>query len=171
MNVIFKITRGDIFYIDRLGDTTGCEQTSGRPAVIVSNNKNNEYSPTVEIVYCTTKPKEDLPTHCIIRSTRLTSTVLCEQVTTVDKQRLGDYIGSCTEEEMQRINTALLISLGFGEDCKCQPNPFLREKSVIITEKNMVEAQFASVCCQRDTYKNLYEALLDKLLIVGTGNK
>lgn len=107
----YKITRGDIFYIRKHGGIVGSEQTPGRPAVVVSNEKNNKHSPTVEIVYCTTKPKECLSTHCTIRSTTVTSTVLCEQITTVDKTRIGDYIGTCTDDEMARIDTAMRISL------------------------------------------------------------
>ena len=36
----------------------GSEQHSDRPAVVVSNNKNNENSNVVEIVYMTTQPKQ-----------------------------------------------------------------------------------------------------------------
>lgn len=172
----YKIMRGDIFYITKYGDTTGSEQSSGRPAVVVSNDKNNEHSPTVEIVYCTTKPKEDLPTHCTIRSTTVTSTVLCEQVTTVDKQRLGDYIGNCTEDEMSRINTAIRISLGLNDEYeKYNPFPEKEEVSAPPDTKNEPtpedKAELITVRCERDTYKNLYEGLLNKLLPAGIGAK
>lgn len=170
-----KVMRGDIFYVTKYGETTGSEQSSGRPAVVVSNDKNNEHSPTVEIVYCTTKPKEDLPTHCTIRGTTVTSTVLCEQVTTVDKQRLGDYIGSCTEDEMSRINSAIRISLGIVDEYE-QYNPF-HEKEVVTTlttqnsptpeDKN----ELFEIRYERDTYKNLYEGILNKLLPAGIGAK
>lgn len=55
--------RGEIFYIERAGDSYGSEQQAGRPAIVVSNDKNNEYSSTLEVVYLTTQPKtEQLPT-------------------------------------------------------------------------------------------------------------
>ena len=57
-----KIRRGDIYYIDKY-PTIGSEQQAGRPAIIVSNEKNNQHSSTVEVVYLTTQPKADLPTH------------------------------------------------------------------------------------------------------------
>jgi hypothetical protein len=37
---------------------------------------------------------------------------LCEQVHTVDIQRLGTYCGVCSEQEMQGIDIALMVSLG-----------------------------------------------------------
>ena len=84
------IKRGEMFYISRGGASyNGSEQHSDRPAVVVSNNKNNENSNVVEIVYMTTQPKTDLPTHVTIRSTGRISTVLCEQVYSVSTERNG----------------------------------------------------------------------------------
>ena len=46
------IKRGEMFYISRGGASyNGSEQHSDRPAVVVSNNKNNENSNVIEIVY------------------------------------------------------------------------------------------------------------------------
>lgn len=40
--------RGEIYYIESTYRETGSEQRGGRPAVIVSNDKNNENSEVVE---------------------------------------------------------------------------------------------------------------------------
>lgn len=40
--------RGQIYYIESNHQEIGSEQRAGRPAVIVSNDKNNENSTTVE---------------------------------------------------------------------------------------------------------------------------
>lgn len=48
------IKRGEMFYISRGGASyNGSEQHADRPAVVVSNNKNNENSNVVEVVYMT----------------------------------------------------------------------------------------------------------------------
>lgn len=99
-----NISRGGASY-------NGSEQHSDRPAVVVSNNKNNENSNVVEVVYMTTQPKTDLPTHVTVRSTGRISTVLCEQVYSVSTERVGTYIGECTDKEMENIDIALMISL------------------------------------------------------------
>lgn len=113
------IHRGEIYYISRGGASPqGCEQYPDRPAVIVSNEQNNEHSGTVEVVYMTTQPKNDLPTHCVIRSTGRPSTVLCEQVNSVSVERIGTYIGEVSEREMQNIDIALMISLQLDENDK-----------------------------------------------------
>ena len=104
--------RGQIYYIESNHQEIGSEQRAGRPAVIVSNNKNNENSTTVEVVYMTTQPKNDLPTHVFIRSSLRPSTVLCEQICSVSTERLGTYIGELTDRELQELDIALSISLG-----------------------------------------------------------
>lgn len=114
------IKRGGMFYISRGGGASynGSEQHADRPAVVVSNNKNNENSNVVEVVYMTTQPKTDLPTHVTIRSTGRISTVLCEQVYSVSTERIGTYIGEATDKEMENIDIALMISLQLDNGIK-----------------------------------------------------
>lgn len=108
-----EIQRGDIWYINQGGQSAiGSEQKSGRPAIVVSNNLNNRYSKTIEVVYLTTHPKTEIPNHVTIQSSKFYSTALCEQVTSVSTQRLGRYCGHLTAQEMRAVDTALMISLG-----------------------------------------------------------
>ncbi len=106
-----RVKRGEVWYVEK-GYSVGSEQQSGRPAIIVSNDKNNTYSATVEVVYLTTQPKQDLPTHVTIRSLNRISTALCEQITTVSMERLGNYCGTLTDQEMGEIDAAIKTSLG-----------------------------------------------------------
>lgn len=105
-----EIKRGDIWYIES-GYSTGSEQRSGCPAVVVSNDRNNQFSSTVEVIYLTTQPKRDLPTHVTIVNLSRESTALCEQITTILTERLGTYKGRVTTEELEDIEEAILISL------------------------------------------------------------
>ena len=93
------------------GATNGSEQFADRPAVVVSNDENNKHSGVIEVVYMTTQPKTDLPTHVTVRSTGRLSTVLCEQVSSVSTDRVNNYIGQVSEQEMKNIDIALMISL------------------------------------------------------------
>lgn len=165
----YKVSRGDIFWVDKFGFQSGSEQRSGRPAVIVSNDMNNQFSNTVEIVYLTTKPKEDLPTHVSIRSSRELSIALCEQITSVDKSRLGDYISACNADEMQMIDIALLTSIGVEPPPPAKEN---KPKEKTVEKKTELPASVAKVdtdctraerdraIAERDTYKEMYEKLL-----------
>lgn len=106
------MNRGQIYYINSRKGVDGSEQQQNRPAVIVSNDTNNLFSGTVEVVYLTTKPKRNLPTHVSISSSPKPSTALCEQVTTVSVNRVHNLLGECTPEEMNAIDRAMIISLG-----------------------------------------------------------
>lgn len=112
MNGIFH--RGEIYHILPRERETGSEQHSGRPAIVVSNEANNKYSQTLEVVYLTTKEKKQLPTHVKIEAARFRSTALCEQVCTVDKTRVGDYIDKLSRYEIEDVDAAIVISLGLN---------------------------------------------------------
>ena len=111
-----QIFKGDIFYIENNFHSDGAIISGSRPAIIVSNNLCNKHSDFVEIVYLTSKEKKPLPTHVTIIC-KTPSTALCEQIFTVSKKRIGEYIRSCNEKEMKAIDTALKISLGLDAYC------------------------------------------------------
>lgn len=113
MGNIYK--RGEIYYIYQSGSGNGSEQVAGRPAIIVSNNKGNEFSPVVEVVFLTTKEKTQLPTHVEILSCKRPSIALCEQIDTISKSRIGKYNGKCTDEEMHKIDKAICVSVGIAQ--------------------------------------------------------
>lgn len=151
------IKRGEMFYISRGGASyNGSEQHADRPAVVVSNNKNNENSNVVEVVYMTTQPKTDLPTHVTIRSTGRISTVLCEQVYSVSTERIGTYIGEATDKEMENIDIALMISLQLDNGIKTAKEYY---KTIKEQQEEIIRLQ-----TERDTYKTMYEQLLNRLV-------
>lgn len=104
------ITRAQIYWIkpSEYREAIGHVQRANRPGVVVSTH--NKF--TVEIVYLTTQPKTDLPTHCTIRSSSRTSTALCEQIHTVSTEQIGEYIGTVTVQEMAAIERCMMTSLG-----------------------------------------------------------
>lgn len=118
--------RGEVYYVCPTGNEIGSEQHAGRPAIIVSNNQNNKNSSTLEIVYLTTREKRPMQTHVHINAAGKLqeSTAICEQIFTVDKLRLNDYIGQLCDKEMQDIEFGLMVSLGLDNYLsKPQPAP------------------------------------------------
>ena len=106
--------RGDIYYAD-LGQGVGSEQEGRRPVVIIQNDIGNKYSPTVIVAPLTSSPKKHIPPHVTVwlgDDVKRSSTALLEQLRTLDKSRLEEYLGRLSEAAMQRINRAVLISTG-----------------------------------------------------------
>lgn len=60
-----KIVIGDVYYFQFEG--VGCEQSGIRPAVIIQNNKGNEFSPNLIVLPLTTKLKHIArrPMYCL----------------------------------------------------------------------------------------------------------
>jgi len=168
--------RGEIYYIERSSyGETGSEQRSGRPAVIVSNDKCNEYSEVLEVVFLTTQPKHDLPTHIDIRSSSKPSVALCEQINSVAIQRFGEYIGTCSEYEMMLIDAALAISLGLDSENKRDTKPEKKSTPApapapVINVNNVSEdskkkdEEIVRLTAERDTFKELYDRLFERML-------
>lgn len=109
------IKRGGIFYVSNDGKRTGSEIRKDRPAVVVSNDANNKYGSVVEVVYLTSGPKKNLPTHVVINSTGRRSVALCEQPTPVAVERLQNWIAQATAKEMSLIDKALMTALALDE--------------------------------------------------------
>ena len=110
-----QIRRGDIYYAD-LSPVTGSEQGGVRPVLIIQNNIGNRHSPTVICAAITSKMnKAKLPTHIEISAGRYqiekNSVVLLEQIRTIDKQRLREYVCHVDQELMKKVEKALKISL------------------------------------------------------------
>ena len=113
-----NIRRGDIYYVRGYSDTVGSEQKGFRPAIVISNNVGNKHSKIKQVVYITTKNKNEIPTHVVINSAKYTSIAICEQIFSVSDERIEKYVGHCTEEEMEKIDKALMISIGLDENYK-----------------------------------------------------
>ena len=113
------IKRGELYYAD-LSPVVGSEQGGVRPILIVQNDTGNKYSPTIIAAAVTSKlNKAKLPTHIELNAHEYglnkDSVILLEQIRTLDKRRLKERIGELPTPMMKRVNTALLISLGFND--------------------------------------------------------
>lgn len=114
MSDIYK--RGEI-YNTNFGEGLGSEQMGVRPALIVQNNAGNFYSPTIIVAAITSQrhSKTVLPTHYNVGTDtglEVPSIILLEQLRTVSKERLGDYIGELSPRDMKRLIYPLSVSLG-----------------------------------------------------------
>ena len=112
------VRRGEIYYAD-LSPVVGSEQGGVRPVLILQNDIGNKYAPTVIVAAITSQlTKAKLPTHIELPSQNygLTkdSIILCEQIRTLDKRRLGECLGILPKSMMKDIDYALSLSLGIN---------------------------------------------------------
>ena len=110
-----KIKRGEI-YMTELPNIGGSIQSGYRPVLIVQNNIGNKYSPTTIVVPITTKKeqKQYLPTHVRANKQpglRNNSTIICEQIMTVNQDSLDIQIGKLNRKKLFEVNVALAVSV------------------------------------------------------------
>jgi len=108
--------RGEIWLV-RFDPAVGTEIKKTRPAVIISNNMANRYSHAVTVLAITARKSSQLfpfetslPDDTLGLSKR--SKIKCDQVRTVDKQRLPKLLGHVDHETLLKIEDALKLHLG-----------------------------------------------------------
>lgn len=168
-----NVFRGDIFFVDSQYNTPA-------PGIVVSSDTSRK---SVSVVWLSQNPEEAAPTHVIVPCQGL-STAMCEKISTVNKSRFGQYIRSCTDEEMQRIDAALVYALGLdipasdtAKDEKIRQLQGELNEAGLVAEgllremadmkKNTEEKSpedIIKLTTERNTYKQLYEQLLEKVM-------
>lgn len=102
---------GDIFYAELAGGLN--IQGGRRPVVISQNDVGNKYSTTVEVIPMTAQINKAsyMPTHVLIHPNAINhlsapSIVLAEQIVTIHKDQLLNYVGSLTDDSIILIGRA-----------------------------------------------------------------
>lgn len=154
------IHRGDIFWVDSPQESIGSEMCKPRPACIVSNKKNNLFSQNVEICYLTTaEKKKPLPTHVEIVLNGTKNTILCKNVYTISKSRLGIFMTELRPSEVELVDKALRISLGLSE-----PENFPETRNAVQSVQHPERAEeLESVrkrCIELQAQNQLYHQIL-----------
>jgi len=113
--VKINIKRGDIFLVN-LDPVVGSEQGKIRPALIIQNDISNEYSPITIIAPITSKIySKEFPTNVFLpkKDSGLDkdSTILLNQIRTIDKSRISKKLSTLNGQIMKRVNMSIKASL------------------------------------------------------------
>ena len=115
LEVINKFIQGSIWkWESKSRDETEGVQSSYRPVLIISNNTFNDFSPSVNCITITSQLK-DSPVHVPIFLEK-DSHLQCEQIHTVSKTELIEYMGIASNSTMSTVKAKLKIQLDMGAD-------------------------------------------------------
>ena len=107
--------RGDIWLVN-LDPTIGSEIKKTRPALVISNDINNEYAGAVTVLPISDRGNKVYPFEVAVSSEDATLTkaskIKCQQIRTVDKSRLAKFLGAIHKDLFSQIQEALRIHLG-----------------------------------------------------------
>ena len=106
---------GDIYEVN-LDPVVGSETGKRRPALVVSNDINNEFSQTVTVLPITGQPaKKQYPFEILVpkgvAGLTADSRIKANQVRTVDKRRLVSFRGALPSQYLPQVEKALRIHL------------------------------------------------------------
>lgn len=112
--------RGEIYWVN-LDPTVGAEIKKRRPALVVSNDVNNQYSPLVTILPITSKVAKAYPFEVVLAAgaggLEKESLIKANQIRTVDKGRLvGGPLGHALDAgTMAQVDDAIRVHLALGD--------------------------------------------------------
>ncbi|MEO7364451.1 MAG: type II toxin-antitoxin system PemK/MazF family toxin [Candidatus Saccharimonadales bacterium] len=110
------IRRGEIYWVN-FDPTVGSEIQKKRPALIVSNDVSNLYSPLVTVLPISSKVSKPYPFEVLVEAgisgLKIRSLIKANQIRTVDKQRLtGPAVGRISNPEiLAAVELAIKIHL------------------------------------------------------------
>lgn len=107
---MLDMNRGDVYWVN-FDPAVGSEIQKKRPAVIVSNNLNNMYMQRVQVLPVTSNISKVYPCETLVQVRGKQGKALADQITTVDKSRFGDLIGSLNASEIENITKIIKIQL------------------------------------------------------------
>src|SRR3989338_10290977 len=110
-----EIKRGDVLLVN-FEPVRGSEQGRIRPAVVIQNDILNKFSPLTIVAPVTSKIYDkEYPTNVFIKKEdselNNDSTVLLNQIRTIDKRRILKKLGSLDNFLMNKVDMAIKISL------------------------------------------------------------
>ena len=110
-----ELLRGDIV-VANLEPAIGSEQGGIRPVLIIQNNIINKRAPTTIIAPITSKIyTKEYPTNVFLLKNdsglEKDSTILLNQIKTIDKSRIKKKISYLNNDIMRRVDLAIKISL------------------------------------------------------------
>ena len=113
-----QIIRGEIV-VANLEPVKGSEQGGIRPVLVIQNDTLNKYSPTTIIAPITSKIyTKEYPTNVIIKKEdsklKVDSTILLNQIKTIDKRRIIKKIVSLDNFTMNKVDRAIKVSLSLN---------------------------------------------------------
>ena len=113
-----EIKRGDVLLVN-FEPVRGSEQGRIRPAVVIQNDILNKFSPLTIVAPVTSRVYDkEYPTNVFIKKEDSgldkDSTVLLNQIRTIDKTRIIKKLHSLNKEIMDRMDFTIKISLGLN---------------------------------------------------------
>lgn len=130
---IIRFKRGQIYVADLTGNSKGSEHNQEAPVLIVQNDIGNKNSPNLIVVPLSPKTmRKNFPAHVRITCEKYKgllkdSTILCEQIRTISKERItSGKLEQIDREDMRKVEQAISYCIGM---------PYEERKQAVVAEQ------------------------------------
>ena len=169
-----EFLRGEVYW-SRMDNGWGSEEAAKRPVVIISNDKGNASCPTVMCAFMTSKFKYgsiNVETY----STGQRSWIMGNQLRTLDKSRLIEYITMLTDEELAELNDALVLAMDLNPEddnseierlegeLTAKDDEIAKLRAEIADFEKHKERLIAENTVNNDIWKRMYDVALSELV-------
>jgi mRNA interferase MazF len=103
--------RGEVYWVD-FEPARGGEIKKRRPALIVSNDVSNRTLNRLQVVPLTTNVTRVYVSEAQVLVEGVPHKAMADQLRTVAKERLGDYVGLISRSDMRLVEQAIRRQLG-----------------------------------------------------------
>jgi mRNA interferase MazF len=103
--------RSDIYLVN-FDPTIGHEVKKSRPALIITNNINNEYSPVLTVIPLSSNVSRVYPFDVlvpVIKGLDSESKIMVNQIRTVDKKRLIKKLTTVSQDIIEKVEAAIKL--------------------------------------------------------------
>ena len=156
-----NIQRGDVYYIEGAKEAAGAEMVKTRPGIVISDQSTVPDSHVVTVVYLSHKEQTKNRAHVPMTHDGLRGVALCEHIYTVDVSRVGDYLCTLTDQEMDAVLCG--VDSVIGED------PDREDLENWIAEAEQDSEALAAQKKETEKWKAMAETLKALLLEAMTG--
>ena len=111
--------RGEIWWakLGEINDAVGSEKSGTRPVVILSNNRQNQGKSTLITIAPMTSQVHKVCYYDILlkqgeSNLRRAGKICCDQIRTIDKERLTFFIGALSAKRIEELNDRIKNILG-----------------------------------------------------------
>jgi mRNA interferase MazF len=105
------IKRKGVYWVN-FPDSNGRELKETHPALVISNDRQNWFSPLIVVIPITSlKENEEVFSFQLLIELKKKSVILIDQIRTIDRNKFGDKISEIDDETMDKVERCIHLVL------------------------------------------------------------